>query len=155
MSDSPHEAIHNACGMRLATLALDGIQERLYPREVIDKVWALNAELPGLVYGPPGTLEWLPELTDSLRDGWGYPVVMRVVDRHDAAQAPQKIGPHLRWQYRLRQAFHGQPLTTDFPGLSVVEGRLEAGVVVEQDLLALDLVSLALVFSFRSAELRV
>lgn len=154
MSDSPHEAIVDGCGARLATLALDGLEKRLYDREVIDKVWALNADLPGLVYGPPGTLEPLDELTDSLRDGWGYPVVLRIVDRQDAAQDPGRWRAHLKWQHRVRNAFHNQPLLVDFAGLQVVKGRVEAGVVVEQDLLAMDLVSLALVLSFRATEVR-
>jgi hypothetical protein len=121
--------------------------------------WLLNLELPGVVYGPPGMLEALPELTDSAKDGWGYPVAMRIIDSHDAAQDPRKIGPHLKWHWLIRQAFHYQELPVDFPGVKVVRGRCLGGVVAEEllrrhTLLALDVVSLPLFFSFRAVELR-
>jgi hypothetical protein len=162
MADSPHEAILDAWAARAGTLGLDGVQERVYRREVfdtLDETWAVNVTLPGIVYGPPGTLEPLPELTDSARDGWGYPVVMRIVDRHDAAQDPVGVGPHLKWQWIVRSAFHNKTLAVDFPDVQVVKGRCLGGVVVEEfmrraQLLALGLVSLSLVFSFRAVELR-
>lgn len=162
MPDSPHEAILHAWAARAGTLPLDGVEGRLHRREVLetlDTTWAVNLTLPGIVYGPPGALEPLPELTDSLRDGWGYPVVARIVDRHDASQDPAGVGPHLKWHYLIRDAFHNKPLAVDFPTVQVVKGRCLGGVVVEEllrraQLLALDLVSLSLLFSFRAVEVR-
>lgn len=118
MADSVHEAILDAVETRLEALDLDGTEERIERRFALDETWLINLKTPCLIVSPVGS-ESESTLGDVTgKDGWQYPLVVRIVERVDREN--KKTVPHiLKWRQRIKRALHHQQATAPFT--SIVE----------------------------------
>jgi hypothetical protein len=150
MADSVHEAILDAIGAKLATLSLDGVQERVQECEVLDDTWLLNApEMPCLIYGGVGIEEEAIDNVVLQMDDWWYPAVIRIVERRDAAQDPSNRKKRLKWRKIIKRTFHHQRLV----GVDEVSDCLfKPSPMVEPEPLAFELFVTPSVFAFRARE---
>jgi hypothetical protein len=148
--DSAHEAVLDAVGAILPTLALDGMQLRLKRLWVLTETWLTALpQRPCLVYAPVGTEADLGGTNG--RDDWGYPVTIRIVDTLDAAQTDERMGQILKWRKLIKAPFHHRRLAAV---ATHYDGVFLPGPLVEPEAAAYQTFVSPLQFQFRCRETR-
>lgn len=99
-----HEALLDWAQTTLATLDLDGAEQRVYRRFILSEAYLETVQCPCVIVSPYGTKTDESKLNSA--DDWGLPLTVYLIDQADGASQPDREAMWLLWRRRVEVALN-------------------------------------------------